>query len=210
MRTVVCCASGPSFSEAQAAIISEARRVDLCRVVVVNDNWRRVPMADVLYAADLKWWQRDIEAIRAAGFAGELWTQQKEAADLYGLRHVAMTRGNGLLARGDPRISCGSNSGFQGLMLARLLFAPQRIVLVGYDMQRTGGALHWFGPHAGGLANGEPRTFVQHFAAVAPALAAEGTEVVNCSIASALTCFPRADLAACLPEFEQESTVAND
>lgn len=195
-RTVVCCASGPSFSAEQAAIIVSARLQDRCRVVVVNDNWRRVPTADVLYAADRKWWATYIAAIRASGFVGELWTQDEPTAATYGLRHVVMLRGNALLPRGDDRITCGSNSGFQGLMLARV-FGARRILLCGFDMQR-GTLTHWFGDHPKHLANGDPQGFIKHFDAVAPALRDEGTDVLNCSTASALTCFPRADLAASL------------
>lgn len=215
-RTVVCCASGPSFSVEQAEMITEAWHADRCRVIVVNDNWRRVPTADLCYAADFAWWQVHIAAVRA-GFRGELWTQVEQALVRNGAQHaerfhklaalglsfVNIKAGNALLPPGDTRISNGSNSGFQAIMLARL-FGARRIVLVGYDMQRAGGkkngALHWFGDHLGTLENSDPWHFAKHFNAVAPDLRAEGTDVVNCSIATALTCFRRAELATTLVE----------
>lgn len=212
-RTVVCVASGPSFTIEQAELIAEARRAGRCRVIVVNDNWRRIP-ADVLYAADFKWWQTHFTEVRAAGFAGELWTQFDETLIARSMKHaeqhaqlvalglhfVKMKRGTALYPRADGVISCGANGGFQAIMLARLRFDPIRIPLVGYDMQRTGGLEHWFGAHPKGLANGNPDGWVKHFAAIAPALRAEGIDVINCTIATALTCFRRADLATILAQ----------
>lgn len=195
---VVVVASGPSFSVEQAELIAAARADDRCRVIVVNDCYRRLPNADALYAADRSWWRLHIDAVRA-GFTGECWTQDERAAAEFGLQRVEMIRGNGLLPIADSRITCGSNSGFQALMLARL-FGARRIVLVGFDMQRTAGLKHWFGDHPKTLSNGDPRSFITHFDVVAQALAAESTHVVNCSEATALRCFARADLAATLKQ----------
>lgn len=207
---VVVVASGPSFSVEQAELIAAARAADRCHVIVVNDGYRRVPSADVLYACDWSWWQLHLEAVRES-FRGELWTQFDEVfiqrcaqarrryldAGAAGLRFARLVPGNALLPRDDRCISSGSNGGFQALMLARL-FGALRILLVGYDMQRTGGKEHWFGAHPGKLANGDPRSFITHFEAIAAPLRAERTEVINCSAATALRCFPRADLAASL------------
>lgn len=100
-----------------------------------------------------------------------------------------------------PPIICrGANSGFQALNLAVHLGA-RRIVLLGYDMQRTGGLSHWHGDHGRGLNNPSEHNFARwrrQFEEAAPTLAAAGIEVVNCSRATALTCFPRMDLHAAL------------
>ena len=80
---VVCAASGPSFSESQAQRIIAARAADKCRVIVVNDSYRRISTADVLYACDATWWDVHLAAVQASGFAGELWTQDKRAAPGY-------------------------------------------------------------------------------------------------------------------------------
>lgn len=195
-RVTVCVASGPSLTVAQCAIAAEAQRRGACRIIVVNDNYRRIPSADALYAADRSWWKLHIGALQAA-FRGEYWTVDDRAAEIYGLRRIASTTGAGLHPRGIGKIPLGSNGGFQAICLARELGA-KRIVLIGYDMQRTGGKDHWFGKHPAPLANGNPSGFVKFYDLLAPQLRAEGTEVINCTIETALKCFPRADLAETL------------
>jgi hypothetical protein len=193
-------------------LIESARVEGRVRVIAVNDNFRRLPNADILYAADLNWWRANIDDVRC-GFAGERWTQydgerlerspQVKAdcaeARALGCKLIDMKRGVALLPLAEDRISCGANSGFQALMLARH-FGARRIILVGYDMQRTGGAAHWFGQHPKGLSNGDPRHWVKHFEATAAPLAAEGILVINCSTSTALRGFPRADLSAAISD----------
>lgn len=189
---VVCCASGPSFSEAQAVIIARAQAHDLCRVIVCNNSWRRVPTADALYAADEKWWDVYIDDLRRARFGGELWTQDEKAAARYGLRHVRSVHGMGI-PDGDDRIAQGSNSGHQIIGLA-YRFGATRIILAGYDMQRTGGAKHWHVDHSAPLSNGNPSSWVPKFTHLADDLAERGVDVINASAATALTQFRRQPL----------------
>jgi len=92
------------------------------------------------------------------------------------------------------QIHSGLNSGYQAIGLAYALGAD-RIILIGYDMQHTGGARHWHGDHPDGLKNAQGvEKWVKHFESLAVDLEGEGIEVVNCTIETALTCFQRADL----------------
>jgi hypothetical protein len=192
----VCIASGPNLAPEQCDAAQRAADAGAVRIVVVNDCWRLAPRADILYAADKKWWDLHIAAVRA-GFSGECWTTHAAASVAHSLRYIESKPGAGLFPRHESRISQGANSGFQAMMLARL-FGARRILLLGYDMQRTGGRSHWFGDHPKPLTNGDPAYWRAHFDTVAPLLAAEGTEVVNCSAATALACFPRLPLAEAL------------
>jgi hypothetical protein len=191
-ESIIVCASGPSFSEAQAARIARARPA--WRVIVVNDNWRRVPTADLLYACDQRYWDHYIATIRACGFAGELWTQAAPAARKYGLRCVEHVRRAGLTRTGFT-VHGGGNSGYQAINLAYLLGAD-RIALVGFDMRAGPGGQHWFGEHpTEKLARKLPfKDWRARFAPLASDLRVAGVDVVNCSPGSALTCFPEADL----------------
>lgn len=135
-------------------------------------------------------------------FAGERWTQHRakgdKAAARWGLRLVRSEhRGQGLSF--DPAfVRTGMNSGFQALNLA-VLFGCTRILLLGFDMQKTGGRSHWFGDHPGKLNRTSPfPEFRKAFEAAAPQLAAAGIEVINCSRETALTCFPRQPIEAAL------------
>lgn len=91
-------------------------------------------------------------------------------------------------------VNYGGNSGYQAIGLAYQLGAD-RIALIGFDMRRTGGRSHWHGDHPAGLGNacGIER-WAPRFAALARDLARVGVEVINCSIETALDCFPRADI----------------
>lgn len=208
--TVVCAASGPSFAEWQAEEIAAARQADRCRVIAINDSWRRLPAADVLFALDGTWWDVHLSEIRAKPFAGELWTTSPRAAPgfvallskkghrpLRGLNWLDFTTAP--WQPGSDRIHTGRNSGHAAITLA-LMWGAKRIVLVGFDMKKgPGGEQHWFGPHPKPLCNEIPfEVCIGHFNALADAAARAGVEIVNASRDTALRCFRRAPLADAL------------
>lgn len=197
-ETVVCCASGPSFSEQQAAVVAVARAREACRVVVVNDNWRRVPSADVLYACDGRWWIANYADVALSAFGGELWTQDKPAAQRFSLCHVKHLRRPGLTKTAGT-VHGGGNSGYQAINLAYLLGA-HRIILVGYDMQPTGGQLHWFGRHTKPELDRQPpfTHWIGQFADLARDMEREGVDVINASPETALRQFRREPLERAL------------
>lgn len=174
-----------------------------CRSIAVNnqgidtdrDGVREpafAPWADVLYAADTRWWL----------------TYKDRAYKFAGLK-VTIRDGNGLpdsihalqvspRSDFDPRpthLVTGGNSGYQAIHLATH-FGAKRIVLLGFDMQLgKDKRRHWFGNHPGSLnATGNFPAWIRAFNKLAPTLEKAGVEVVNCSTATALTCFPRAKL----------------
>jgi hypothetical protein len=217
-ETAIVCASGPSFTEEQAAVVAASRDRGV-RVFVVNDNWKRVPTADVLYACDGRgyvnaknppqWWDVHIDAVRASGFAGELWTQSEPAARAYGLKLIRCARRPGA-PREDYLIHSGGNSGFQAIGLA-YLFGATRIALVGFDMfRRQDGKRHWFGVHeAESLRKESPwEVWIQAFADVARDFRSVGVRCVNCSTETAITAFERADLAATLEAWTATAVAA--
>lgn len=184
-------ASGPSLT-AEDASAARGR----ARIIAVNDSWRLAPFADLLYAADAPWWDHENGA-KHRGFAGEKWTQdqrsgsdaQFKAAARWGLTLVHSENRAGL-SFAPELVHQGGNSAFQALNLA-LLFGARRILLLGFDMQATGGRAHFFGNHPPGLDHQQPfGMWRAAFAAAAPQLAEAGIEVINCSHETALTCFP--------------------
>jgi len=196
---VVVVASGPSFCEEQADAIVAARAADRCRVIVVNDNWKAIPNADICYAADGSWWRYHIETIRDCGFAGELWSHDLQAARRFGLTPIRGKQKAGL-STDSGVIHNGGNSGYQAIGLA-FHFGARRIVLVGFDMKRRDDGLrHWFGDHPAPLRNSDPyaRLFLPKFPDLARDLAREGVDVVNATRDTALDCFRRADLETAL------------
>jgi len=152
------------------------------------------PGAEYLYACDRKWWEVHLPAVNET-FSGERYTQyrdekEKQFADENGIIALKGINEKGL---GRDRLHFNSNSGAQAINLAYLKGATQ-IVLLGYDMQQTGGKAHWFGSHPPTLHNGNYSAYVQSFTRLAEDLAAEGVDVVNCTRETALHQFRQAEL----------------
>jgi hypothetical protein len=162
-------------------------------VVAVNDAYRLIPSAPVLYACDPDWWELHQGC---PDFAGEKWSSHDPlnnndklaVARRYGLRLVGGRDGEGFSF--DPSaIHYGSNSGFQAINLA-LLMGARRILLVGFDMHSRGGR-HFFGDHPEPLSNWmQFESLVPTFRRAARLLP-PSIQIINCTPGSALDCFPR-------------------
>lgn len=185
-KTVFVCATGPSLTQAAADMLR-----DRC-VVAVNDAYKLLPFAELLYACDAKWW--DVHK-GCMGFAGERWSthekghsnDKRATAAKYGLTLIAGRVGSKF--RTDGKIAYGSNSGFQAVGLTIWLGAP-RIVLVGFDMREVGGRRHFFGDHPKPLRNGgNMRDWALKFDNAAKHLP-PGVEIVNATPGSAIKAFP--------------------
>lgn len=196
---VVCIASGPSLTETDCCLVAawQAARhpkQPQRRVIVVNTSYLLAPRADVLYAADRLWWDRyesEVSAARWPGFVGERWSLSLEANDRYGVRLVSHQQGEGLA---NDRIYTGGNGGYQAVQLAAL-FGASRIILLGYDLQKTRGRSHWHGDHPLPLGNGTAhKEWAKRLDWLAPKLAAAGISVLNASRETALTKYPRVNL----------------
>lgn len=188
-ETAIIIASGPSLTQ---------QDVDYCRnkgkVVVVNDNYILAPWANLLYAADPGWWEHHEGAPH---FCGQKWTQDEASAKKYNLNWVAGNWHHGISR--DPGYICyGWNSGFQALNLSFLMGA-KRIILLGFDFQRTDGKRHWFGDHPGDLnKDSEYHKWIRSMELAAPRYEAAGAKIINASRATALNCFRKMKLEDCL------------
>lgn len=158
--------------------------------MVVQDAYRLMPWADVLYGCDARWWN----AHKGTDFAGEKWSTHSKAghaddkletSEKYGLRLVAGTQAAGFST--DPGlIHYNDNSGFQAVNLAILMASPY-IVLVGFDMRHIEGKSHFFGDHPSDLfQRNEYESFVKKFD---KAPAPDGTTIINATPGSALKCY---------------------
>lgn len=183
-ETVVIFGSGNSLTGEQ---IAKAKDLN-CRYIAINDTYKLVDFADVLYACDYKWWDRHFDDII---FNGELWTQDLKAKREFGLAWVLGKDKNGL---GSDCVHYGGNSGYQAINLA-YLWGVSRIILLGFDCKLVNGKKHWFGEHPEGLNKNQNFTFWLHnFEKLAIDLKNENVEVINCSPDSALKCFKQMDI----------------
>lgn len=129
---------------------------------------------------DRVWWDKYIREVRKI-FNGECYTAVNGCYDVrYSSAHHYQNSGAGAIS-----------------LAARM--GIKKIIMLGYDCGHTGGKTHWHGDHPAGLANaGAVKDWPAEFKALAEHLALNGVQVINCSRATRLTCFERADLAAVL------------
>lgn len=122
---------------------------------------------------DRAWWNKYIAEARE-GFAGEF----VSCSAVRGVNRIQFNH--------------GANSGAGAIALAEYFNAP-RIILVGYDCQKTGGKVHWHGDHPKGLGNAKslPKWRGQ-FKKLADRLT--NVEIYNASRETALPFWPRVEL----------------
>lgn len=179
--TVAVLASGPSMSQ----IVADKVRAARIRAIVVNDTYRLAPWADLLYAADRRWWEANPEA--ATEFAGVKLVGQS-GVFLPGVQ-VMMRSGTSGFDPNPKFVRTGNNSGYAAVHVA-IHAGAARILLCGFDMHGT----HWFGSHTKrGLRNPNPGSFAAWIARFAD-LRGRGAEILNCTPGSKLTAFPFVEL----------------
>jgi hypothetical protein len=90
------------------------------------------------------------------------------------------------------------------------LFGCTKIILVGYDMQISGG-MHWHGRHDKPLNNPTPEN-VERWRRVmdeaAESLDVLGVKIINCSPASALTNYRKMSFESALKEFKSDAATS--
>lgn len=186
-------ASGPSLTQSD---VDAAKRLN---AIAINDNYRLCHWASVLYACDPHWWEWHRNDPKLETFAGEKWTQTESWTEdqkrYIGERH----RLNWIKSLCEPGLSVdksvihqGSNSGIQAINLA-YHFGAKTIVLLGFDMQATGGKDHWFGSHPN---NASPiyDQLIPRFDFIARQCQDIGLQIINATRSSALKCFERMDI----------------
>lgn len=187
MTTAICIATGPSVT---------AEDVQLCkgagRVYAVKEAHVLAPFADVLYCADEDWWQLKHGV---PDFSGEKWTVSPDAAKKWGLNYI---EGTSSIEWGETKelIAYGGNSGFQAMNLAYVQGAS-KIILVGYDYGFSGKKKHWYD---GGTLERKSRNSDYKQWAERMTLASKHIKipVINCSMDSAIQCFPKMPLREAL------------
>jgi hypothetical protein len=131
-----------------------------------------------------------------------MWCATTAVAEHYGLNCIELREDRAGLSDRPGVICNGGNSGHGAVGLAHQ-FGAARILLLGYDLQRTGGRSHWHGDHPGSLGN-PPHMgiWIERFGALAADARALGLDIINCSRQTALTCFRRMPLELALMEGE--------
>jgi hypothetical protein len=180
-RTVAILASGPSMSAETAELV----RNKSLPTIVINTTFHLAPWADMLYAADNKWWT--FHRKKALAFSGLKVTC--DAATTY--PEVLLLRNAGREGFEPKRdaIRTGGNSSYQALHIA-VQAGAKRVLLFGVDMK--GGGKHWHGQHPDGLGSTSPATYpdwIKEFTKLSDILRRGGVKVINATPGSAMQCF---------------------
>jgi len=195
-------ASGPSMSME----VAEAVR-GKCRVIAVNNQAIETyhvvtrlrlaalaPWADMLYAADVKWWMEYQE--QALKFPGDKVTVRTALP----FPEVLSLELSSFIPY-DPRpthVVSGGNSGYQAVHIA-VQRGASRILLCGFDMRDHHGSKHWFGNHPGKLNTPQRyTTWITNFGQLNVALKNIGVRMINCTPKGALTGIDRMTLEEAL------------
>lgn len=219
-KTVVCIGGGPSLTLEQLQVVERARAANRCRVVVVNDGYLIAPYADILYAADHRWWEWQVQGqIKEWPWAKFTPDQVRDAFDAFKGQRVTIY-GTGQMVK-DPNIfmlqnesdagqkrglselpnalRTGANGGYQAINLA-FLAGGNPIYLLGYDMRFHGKRSHSHNGHRHQVAEQAYLGWARNFQTMLPQLQRRGVTVVNCSPGTAIDAFPRGDIARLLAD----------
>jgi hypothetical protein len=145
-QTVVCMASGPSLTVEDIALVKNQREhgAMTVNVIAINDCGLRrreplaAPWADVLYAADSRWWQFYNPAFTGLRLSGEpvaplrLQDGLTVEVETIPLEVINSLPGPTPMPRKPGSVIHGQHSGFQALGFA-LSCGATRILLLGYD-----------------------------------------------------------------------------
>jgi len=201
LNTIACLGTGPSITRQQVEI---ARQRGFA-LYACNDAFRLAPDCDLLHACNYQWWDSRWQEVK--DLPARKTTIFEDCASKYGIEYVPGRWFAGLSEA--PLVSYGHSAGYQLLNLAYHA-APDRIILLGYDMRfaadydgkaRTVGSTprHFFGEYPEELQHW-PSVKVKdgvHFELVElyRAVKQQGrVEIVNCTPGSAIDCFPFADI----------------
>lgn len=189
-------ASGPSLDRADIDLLNGK-----ATVIAVNDSYRLCPWADILYAADHRWWHHHNYC---RDFIGERWSQHIGPRDWVdtcrkeGINVIQCKRGNDI-SLDSSFVYDGKNSTFQALNMA-VLMGEKEILILGLDCRVTE-KTHWFGDHPPKLQKKSPYPiFRRAFVDVAEKLERLGVRVINCSPISTVDCFERMNCAQAISE----------
>lgn len=198
-ETVIIVASGPSAAFYGDNYLMQFR--EDARIIAVNDAYKIVPFADLLYSCDWWWWNNRKMVPEFTGYKAGLvwegrkgncypgWVDSKEKDELY---NFASTGQEGLETEDTRGLRTGGNSGYQAINLAVHLGAS-RILLLGFDCKSDGDKIHFWGNYSGRKNPGNA-TFVnwkKTFKTLVKPLRDLGIDIINCSQGSALKCFER-------------------
>ncbi len=133
---------------------------------------------------DRQWWETHKDEV-ALSFKGER-VSSNAVPNKYQVKRM-----------GSDKLKTFQNSGAACVSLA-VLSGAERVIMLGFDCQKTGGQAHWHGDHPRGLGNaGSIEKWPAKFRALKSHIDGKAN-VINASRVTALDMFPRQSLEIAL------------
>lgn len=185
-------ASGDSTKHAKVELTR-----DRIHVLAVKKNIEICPWAEVCYGCDEAWWKMNDGLPKYKGI--KLSHASTLMARYPDIKRVNIKEQDRMLIEEPLLIGSGGNSGFQAVNIV-VQFGVTSIILVGFDLKGE----HWYGRNKFPMNNPAESNFkrwLDGFNAAAPGLKKMGVEVVNASLDSRITCFPKMTLEETLQKW---------
>lgn len=197
--TVYIVGGGPSVADVDLTLLEGKR------VIAINNAFRLLPNADILFFADTRWWRWYGSEV-PHDFKGHIISVCKMADHYRDPRVLRMNRDYRYDTRDpkrnpdpvylseEPNTLSGPDSGYMAINLA-YHYGVKRIVLIGYDMGFTNGEAHWHEDHP--VVTPETNyvnLFAPHYPHLVDALTKRDVEVIR-STPSRLDFIPEVPLA---------------
>lgn len=189
----------------QPELVASLRGRPNSRVIVINSSYLIAPWADVLFFGDDRWWTNETavrnEALKY--FEGQIVTVGRYVRDarLWHMHKVVPTRrgGNGLTR--DPTGLAMEMTSLQGALNIAFHKQAKRVILIGAD-NRAGdnGRRHYHEEHPWVPTKETWKERAEQLGLAVPFLRDAGIEVINASLISTFTWWPKVDLAQWLGE----------
>lgn len=196
---VVIIGGGPSITPQQIEIVATAQDEKRCKVIAINDaSFLLAPWADVMYAADPRWWEWHKNDKVLNEFGGERSSIQienyKHPSDVHIIRNADYPNHSDGLSTNPCAIRTGSNGGWQALNIA-ILAGTRNIYLLGYDGgTNKEGKSHFHKGHKVPTPAQAYAHYKRSFTAAENDIRDAGVLVVNCNLASHIDTFPKSDI----------------
>jgi hypothetical protein len=177
-QSVAIVGCGPSIKQTDLSVLQ-----DRIHVLAIKEIVDKCPWAEVCYGCDAAWW------LHRKGLP---------------MHHVEIEISrDDILIEQPLHIGNGGCSGFQTINLV-VQFGATDVILVGFDLHERGG-LHWYGrnkwPNANNPSQSNFNRWNKGFTSAKPALYSLGVNVVNASLDSQLSCFPKQSLSEVMKEW---------
>jgi hypothetical protein len=175
--------SGPSLTESVAAAVAHQH------VIAVNDSYKLLPGASIVYASDFRWWLLNHDLV-ARNFAARRCTC---AAAVNSAADVAELKSWGVEVL---PIAHGQTSLYAAVQLA-LILGHTTIALIGADFRWVDGRSHFFGDHVELRNTTDFTPLLSDFYTFAKRMPV-GVTIWNCTEHSALKAFPFKPIEECI------------